>query len=212
MFFACVVALVQAHSRAINAPSRKERKQAFMKSLESAGSSSEVAIAIQTLEMKEEQHEYYACDGEFLPLSVWTVRGFDAHRIETLSASKDKRVDPILGEVYRVQIMSVGSGGKRTLTNSESLSAKVPRRSLGSGSANSSTAYDSQPLAIENGRASSAESSDSSSSTSSSSSDNKKKSKKHKKSKKDKKHKKSKKDKKHKKDAKNNKVVRTVCN
>ena len=43
---------------------------------------------------------------EFLPLSVWASRGFDAERIGRLSKPENIREDEVLGTCYRVEISS----------------------------------------------------------------------------------------------------------
>ena len=64
------------------------------------------------LEKRKQAEKHYAEEGEFLPLSVWERRGFNAQDIEANTAAADVAVHPVLGKVYRVSIMSSGSGGK----------------------------------------------------------------------------------------------------
>jgi hypothetical protein len=43
--------------------------------------------------------------GEFLPLGVWGVRGFDIEAIRSLTPQEDRKIDKVLGEVYRVRVL-----------------------------------------------------------------------------------------------------------
>jgi hypothetical protein len=164
-------------------------------------------VLIQTL---EDTKEYYKEGGEYLPLSVWAARGFDAVAIESRSRDSDVMEDPVLGTVYRVRILQKGNSGCRTTLTTRTLKRKLPLPPQTLGGAGSSgdggfTIGGDGPLAIggdgppafmalEDGTASSGgDSSSTTSSDSSSSSDKKKKHKKGKKGKKDKKSKKSKK-------------------
>lgn len=129
--------------------------------------------------MVDESAERYVDGGEFLPLSVWGSRGFDADRIRDRTHRSDVREDEVLGTVYRVRILRTETTGKRaTIRKSIAESDRAPE--IGDG----------MPGVEDD------ESSDSSSPSSSSSSRSRRK------SKKDKKNKKSKKDKTHKKDKK----------
>ena len=63
----------------------------------------------QTEYKKDESH--YDNSGEFLPLSVWTQRGFNAESIEKNTIDSNIRDDPVLGKIYRVVIQSSGHRG-----------------------------------------------------------------------------------------------------
>ena len=71
-----------------------------------------------------EKEEFYD-GGEYLPLSVWTHRGFNTARIETLSKDEDIREDLVLGTVYRVKILVKGKSIARTHERSTVLKRKV---------------------------------------------------------------------------------------
>ena len=43
--------------------------------------------------------------GEFLPLGVWGVRGFDIESIRSHTPLEDRKIDKVLGEVYRVRVL-----------------------------------------------------------------------------------------------------------
>ena len=72
---------------------------------------------LKFFEKRKQQEKHYAEEGEFLPLSVWSTRGFNARDIEANSAAADVTYHPVLGKVYRVSIMSSGSGGREITEN-----------------------------------------------------------------------------------------------
>ena len=129
--------------------------------------------------------------GKWKPLSVWVSKGYDGAMLVANSTSKDRRPDPVFGEVYRVRCVEDGvrhqqGYSQKTTVQGQSDVTRAPAH-----------------LAITDGNPDGDDSrSFSSSSDSSDSSDKHKKHKKHKKDKKGKKDKKSKKEKKHKKDTK----------
>ena len=133
--------------------------------------------------MHETHGEFYEDAGEFLPLSVWAVKGYDPQVIEQGALDKDKRFHPVLGQTFRVNIIRGGHRGSRIVGKSDKLSVAGPMPEL-SGSASSSQALTgaTPQLALAD-----VESSDSSSSSSSSRHKRSKKSKKSKKAKKAKK-------------------------
>ena len=51
----------------------------------------------------------YYDGGKYLPLSVWGTQGFDTEAIKNNSAPQDKASHPVLGLVYRVAIIEVGT-------------------------------------------------------------------------------------------------------
>ena len=81
------------------------------------------------LEKRKQAEKHYAEEGEFLPLSVWERRGFNAQDIEANTAAADVAVHPVLGKVYRVSIMSSGSGG-REITEHVLSSEETGRREM----------------------------------------------------------------------------------
>ena len=72
------------------------------------------------------KHEetYWDEGGEFLPLSVWTTRGFDADRIEALSQPGDVRQHAVLGKTYRVSILAAGNKGAQGRSQSSNHDAR----------------------------------------------------------------------------------------
>jgi hypothetical protein len=135
------------------------------------------------LTVHEEHGEFYEDAGEFLPLRVWAVKGYDPEMIEAGAKEKDKRLHPVLGPTFRVNIIRGGHRGSKSVGKSDKLNAagQMPESS-GSASSSAALTGPTPQLALAD-----AESSDSSSSSSSS---------RHKKSKKSKKSKKAKKAKK----------------
>jgi hypothetical protein len=68
--------------------------------------------SVEYLERHRQEARYYQDGGEFLPLSVWETRGFSVPAIVANSASADKAKHPVLGDVYRVAIVSSGQRGE----------------------------------------------------------------------------------------------------
>ena len=66
--------------------------------------------------------QYWALDGKFLPLAVWEKKGFNVDDIQNNSRPSDKAKDPVLGEVFRVRILTTGQSGEQA--ERESLRAK----------------------------------------------------------------------------------------
>ena len=149
----------------------------------------------ELLVSSDTRSEYFQDGGEFLPLSVWAVRGFDTDRIAAHTRPEDRKEDMVLGLTFRVRILSKGNSGVRA-------TARISRGTKRGAPEISSVAEPVEQLALEDavaklalanaavkppqGSSSSNGSSNSSSSNSSSSSSDHKKKKKHsKKSKKD---------------------------
>ncbi len=170
-----------------------------------------MAAAEQLLERVIADSHEVTEGGEFLPLGVWGVRGFDVEAIRSHTPQEDQKFDKVLGVVYRVRVLQTRrtqvTRNQRTHRLTVPLDrAPPPQQALIDDAATTAAAaVAAAALAIEDGlpdeQPSSSNSSNSSNSSSSSSSRKKKKSKKGSKktkkgTKKSKKHKKSKKDKK----------------
>ena len=139
---------------------------------------------------KDSHQEFWEDKGKWKPLSVWVGKGYDGAMLVANSTTKDRRPDPVFGEVYRVWCMEDGvrhhqGYAQKTTLQSQSDVTRPPAA-----------------LAIADGDPNAPDSSSSDSSDASDSSDKHKKHKKHKQDKKGKKDKKYKKEKKHKKDKK----------
>jgi len=65
--------------------------------------------------------EHYQEGGSFLPLSVWKTKGFDIEAIEALSKPCDKEKHPVLGDTYRVSIVSMSLKRKHGETFSDTM-------------------------------------------------------------------------------------------
>ena len=86
----------------------------FMKAVgETTGQADLSKVANSQMERYSKKANYYVHGGEFLPLDVWANRGFDAARIRDNSATADKMIHPVLGDVYRVATLSSGSKGEQ---------------------------------------------------------------------------------------------------
>ena len=79
---------------------------------------------------EEQQAQYYQNGGEFLPLSVWAARHFDANVIKEKIAQEDCREHPVLGTTYRAKILSMGDRGEKLTRARQVLSAKVKRSTM----------------------------------------------------------------------------------
>jgi hypothetical protein len=78
------------------------KRQHFMASLGGL-TASQTATELESLMADENHSEFYSDAGEFLPLSVWASRGFDAAEIEAKSQPQD------VGCAYIQQLCSQGS-------------------------------------------------------------------------------------------------------
>jgi cobalamin biosynthesis Mg chelatase CobN len=176
-------------------------------------------MVTELLEGKEDHAETVADGGDYLPLNVWKTMGYNVTDIENNSEPCDKKHHKVLGDTYRVRILSKANTAIRATSRSTRLSTK---RKFGEDAAKAIAPPDAElaveaatQLALENAKEASSNSSNSSSrssSSSSSSSSDRKKSKKSKKNKKAaKKAKKSKKDKKNKKHKKEKKGRKASC-
>jgi hypothetical protein len=137
------------------------------------------------LTTREEHGEFYEDAGEALPLSVWASRGFDSEAIRLLTLPRDRKMHPVLGEVFKVSILKAGWRGNKSVEKTDRLTATA----ASSGSSSSGGPSPPLPAFMQAGPLALGDKSASDDSSSSSSS-----SRRHKKSKKSKKAKKSKKD------------------
>jgi hypothetical protein len=198
---------------------RKEQQVAFYKGCANMTGADAGGMVTELLEGKEDHAETVADGGDYLPLNVWKTMGYNVTDIENNSEPCDKKHHKVLGDTYRVRILSKANTAIRATSRSTRLSTK---RKFGEDAAKAIAPPDAElaveaatQLALENAKEASSNSSNSSSrssSSSSSSSSDRKKSKKSKKNKKAaKKAKKSKKDKKNKKHKKEKKGRKASC-
>ncbi len=78
-------------------------------------------MATYSIVKENKEERFFHNDGKFLPLAVWSRKGFDADRISNLSTDNDRRVDRVLGMTYRVEIMCTGNRGSQGTTATETL-------------------------------------------------------------------------------------------
>ena len=91
-----------------------EDQKTFMKAMGGATKATDVlALAKRHFQRFQKQAKYFDDSGEYLPLSVWGNRGFDVAAIEKNSETRDIKNHPVLGRVYRVQILTTGSRGEK---------------------------------------------------------------------------------------------------
>lgn len=91
------------------------------------------AAMLKATEKFSLQKDVATVGGDFLPLSVWTARGYDAEAIAASSEAKDIQVHPVLGTCYRVQLLNkvhVQESGKRQLEQLEA-STRVKKLKAG---------------------------------------------------------------------------------
>jgi hypothetical protein len=188
--------------------------------LDGLNSTEAMAAAEQLLERVIADMHEVSEGGEFLPLGVWGVRGFDIEAIRAHTPPEDMKTDKVLGTVYRVRVVQTRriQTTKQQRTHRLSVPVGLPPLPLGdqqpaaTAAAPAATTAEAAALAIEDEEPDaghdSSDSSDNSSSdnSSSSTSSRDKKKKKTKKGKKNK-NKKSKKSKKHKKSKKTKKEI-----
>jgi len=90
-----------------------EKKQDFWKLMQQQSTTAAIedvtALFTQSEYKKDESH--YDNSGEYLPLSVWSQRGFSADDIAKHSIDANIRIDPVLGKTYRVVIQASGERG-----------------------------------------------------------------------------------------------------
>jgi hypothetical protein len=157
--------------------------QEFFKAMAGASACDLREAAQSIISMYTHEEEYYEEGGEFLPLSVWSAKGFDIMLIESKSLTADKREHTVLGLCYRVKILSTGFRGAQGQKTQNDRTGRTRKRRIKPAIADGVEQED------ENKEEESGDSSDSSSSNSSDKKHNKKKRKKNKKDKKVKKEK-----------------------
>ncbi len=155
-----------------------DQKLDFYSQLQNCSTQTAVEVFTDKFMKSYEAHEeFYAEGGEFLPLQVWATRGFDADRIRERTPARDIRPHSVLGDTFRVTIMSGGKRGWQGVNREETDKSCTKRRLKAA----------AEPEPADSGASGSAapppppEFEDSSSSSSSSSSSRHKKHKKHKK-------------------------------
>ena len=190
----CNVHIVQLHREFGQWPTggfaekTQEAKMEFYKSIRNMGIGAIRAFVADTMASFEKHEDAYAEGGEFLPISVWTTRGFSGDDILENSRPENIISDPVLGTCYRVVVRSTFKQGQRGRERRQTENAHQKR------SANNMLALADKPAeanlpgpsnpnagtAVENANDPSKDSSDESSSSSDSSSSSRKQKKKRK--------------------------------
>ncbi len=70
-----------------------------------------IRVYNETLEGHEQHEQYYEDGGEFLPLKVWELRGYDANMIVENTPENMVKWDPQAGWVYKVRVLKSGNRG-----------------------------------------------------------------------------------------------------
>ena len=142
-----------------------EEQQKFYKEVQDKSAEEIVASAKKLLTKFESHSKFYAESGKHLPLSVWAAKGFDVDRIKTLTPQSDIQMHNILGECYRVQLLTTGRSGEEGLKQDDVKAARGKKRAA----AVTAAAAGEQQSKVEDDKSSSSRDSSSSSSSSSSS-------------------------------------------
>ena len=89
----------------------EEETKSFFKDM--AGQSAQaIKVAADGLIKKYAKDEdFYEEAGAFLPLSVRQIRGFDNEDIKNNPPEQDRKDHAVLGETFRVRLLTVGSRG-----------------------------------------------------------------------------------------------------
>jgi hypothetical protein len=106
----------------------QEEQQSFMRSVAHMTGPEAVARAKETYEHYESAGEYWNEGGEFQPLGVWGARGYDVARIEANSHPSDRRDHPVLGQTFRIRILSSGMHGERGQKRTSGMEASQPKK------------------------------------------------------------------------------------
>jgi len=103
---------------------------------------------VEALIATEEQSDSFSEGGAFLPLGVWTAQGYDADAIANLSLPEDCRSHPVLGNTYRVRIVTKTITGVRKVARTSTLKRRGVAMGDGEQSNQSSRPAPATPLPI----------------------------------------------------------------
>ena len=114
---------------AIQSYTLKEQQTAFYNDIQSM-TNIEAAARFTEVTKREMHSEGYSDVGEWLPLSVWSSRGFDASIIMAKARQEDRKPCQMFGELFRVNVHTDVHRGERTVEKTDKM---LVRRSLGNG-------------------------------------------------------------------------------
>ena len=112
-----------------DAPSEVSRH--FSQAAKTMTASQVEALCRRTVAHMHVQEWGWAADGEYLPLDVWSKRGYNADDIAAKAFPEDKRKDPTYGwDLYRVRVHKTHEAEKHATKDSLDLLAKSRTRAL----------------------------------------------------------------------------------
>ena len=112
-----------------DAPSEVSRN--FYQAAKTMCSSQVEALCRRTVNHMHVQEWGWAADGEYLPLDVWSKRGYNGDDIVAKAFPEDKRKDPTYGwDLYRVRVHKTHEAEKHATKDSLDLLAKSRTRAL----------------------------------------------------------------------------------
>ena len=129
----CQCRIVQLHRGVGGWPPKEfssiseDDQRRFMASLREQSGAAAVAAAKDFIKKHEVHEVYYEFSGEFLPLTVWGVRGFNVDDIEQKSPDEDRQKHPVLGTVYRVKTLKAGTRGTEGMSKICTLESKAKK-------------------------------------------------------------------------------------
>ena len=109
----------------------------------------------ELLSATETREESFVDGGEFLPLNVWAVKGYDPDVIKAKTVPADVREDLVVGTTYRLRVLRTNNRGLKTTVRSSTVKgnqvlhqspggssgdAMVPRLALTDGAVGEGTA------------------------------------------------------------------------
>ena len=97
-------------------------KQQFMKEIQEVNAKALPQAVNNFFQKFSTKEKNYENGGVFWPLAKWTHEGFDAAKFATGTAQEDIQKHPILGDCYRVVLMSKSDAGSEGTTRGDNMS------------------------------------------------------------------------------------------
>ena len=116
-------ALGQWPTPAFNVLSAEDQAEFYAKAAKEAKTANVVTLLEFSLTKFKKKEFSWALGGEFLPLSVWKVKGFDPERIAATTKPEDIQENEQAGTCYRVRIYSTQEAGAEGFVASQRLSS-----------------------------------------------------------------------------------------